>query len=586
MLEAIVEKSIDGLVVLDQDRIVRFLNPAAALILNQNADNLQGKRFAYPIGNGQPSEIEIIREDGKAGTGEIRTVDIAWDGKPAYLVSVRDITERVVFDRLKDDFISTVSHELRTPLTSMREAISVLRDGLLGDVNEEQHDFLSLCLRNTDLLRRIVTDLLDISKIEAGQVKLKKMCTSLSEVLKSTIGSFKPLAQSKHLDLKLEMTNENADVFIDRDRIVQVLNNLIGNALKFTENGWVDVTLERKGDDVICTVKDTGRGIDAEDLEHVFEKFQQFGPVVDPDNRGTGLGLAISKEIIDLHGGSISVKSKPDEGSTFTLSLPRYSSDLEVLEIIRDHISDKKDISTLFTIQLNEMPNLANAVRTDLFELIAKKVRNAYEKPGKTVSFSAPILNRLHLVIDSGYESRLFTRKRLLRMIKEAAFESKLNEELDFSYGLAVYPEESESPKALLDISRDHVIHEKTERLKRSIFVVDDEKQMTDSLKTLLGFFGYSNVFTMNRGDEVFKRLDEGIPDLIILDMKMPGMSGYEVVGRLKERFETKDIPILIMSGYEVETGQFLEYVNKKAILTVSKPVDADMLKKMVYFLI
>jgi len=586
MLESIVEKSIDGLVVLNEDRTVQFLNPAATAILNQGAEMLLGQRFPYPLGNGQPSEIEITRGDGKIGTGEVRTVDITWEGKPAYLISIRDITERIVYDKLKDEFISTVSHELRTPLTSMREAISVLRDGVLGEVNEEQQDFLSLCLRNTDLLRRIVSDLLDISKIEAGRVTLKKARIPLSDILKSAVDSFQPLAKSKHLDLKLEMTDEDADVYVDRDRINQVVNNLIGNALKFTEKGWVDVHLHRKGDDIECIVKDTGRGIAEEDLEHVFEKFQQFGSIVDPENKGTGLGLAISKEIVDLHGGTIRVESKLDQGSTFSFSLPRYNYDLEVLEVVRGHLAGKTDIATLFTVQLHEMQNLSEPVKSDLFEIITKKVRSAYEKPGKMVSVSAPIQNTFHLVIDSGYESRLITRKRLLRSIKEAAFESKLNEELDFSYGLSVFPEEGEEAELLLDISRGHLIHEKTERLKRRIFIVDDEKEMTESLKTLLGFFGYTQVHTMNRGNDVFERLDEGIPDLIILDMKMPGMSGYEVIGRLKERFETKDIPILIMSGYEVETGRFLEYINTKAILTVSKPVDADMLKKMVYFLI
>jgi signal transduction histidine kinase len=586
MLEAIVAKSIDGLVVVDQHRIVQFLNPAAASILNENTEALMGKRFAHPIGNGQSSEIEIVREDGKPGTGEIRTVDISWNGSPAYLVSIRDITERIVFDRLKDDFISTVSHELRTPLTSMREAISVLRDGVLGDVNEEQHDFLSLCLRNTDLLRRIVSDLLDISKIEAGRVKLKKSRIPLSEILRTAVDSFMPLAKSKRIDLKFGMSGVDVDVYVDRDRIVQVVNNLIGNAMKFTENGWVDVHMQQKGDQIECAVKDTGRGIDEEDLPHVFEKFQQFGSVVDPENRGTGLGLAISKEIVELHGGTIRVESKLNQGSTFTFTLPPYNQDLEVLEVIRGHLAGKKDIATVFTIQVHDMPNLTDAIRNDLFDLITKKVRARYEMPGKMVSACTPVQNRLHLAIDSGYESRLLFRKCLLRMIKEAAFESKLNEELDFSYGLSVFPEEGESPEKLLEISRNHVIHEKTERLKRRIFIVDDEKEMTESLKTLLGFFGYANVHTMSRGNEVFERLDSGIPDLVILDMKMPGMSGYEVIGRLKERFETKDIPILIMSGYEVETGRFLEYINTKAILTVSKPVDAEMLKKMVYFLI
>ena len=116
--------------------------------------------------------------------------------------------------------------------------------------------------------------------------------------------------------------------------------------------------------------------------------------------------------------------------------------------------------------------------------------------------------------------------------------------------------------------------------------LVDDEEQITDAVKTLLELFGYHNIDIAHSGETVFEKMENHIPELIILDMKMPGMSGYEIIGRLKENFETNDIPILIMSGYEVETGQFNEYISKKAILTVNKPVDAEVLHKMVYYLL
>jgi CheY-like chemotaxis protein len=177
-------------------------------------------------------------------------------------------------------------------------------------------------------------------------------------------------------------------------------------------------------------------------------------------------------------------------------------------------------------------------------------------------------------------------RRRLLRGVKEAFFNLGIDDETDFSYGIAAFPRDGESPEILAAACAGSLVRERVERLEQTILLVDDEKALTEATRMLLEMFGYRSIQIAHSGMDAFEVLKRTIPGLIILDMKMPGMSGYEVIGRLRESHETKDIPILIMSGYEVEIGRFLEYINRKAILTINKPAEPEILRKMVYYLI
>jgi signal transduction histidine kinase/CheY-like chemotaxis protein len=585
-LQAIVEKSGDGILVVDEELIIRFCNPAAASLLGRKPADLPGQPFDHPVKSGQNLEIGIVRENGKSGTGELRAVSIDWNGQKAQLISIRDVSERILFDRLKDDFISDVSHELRTPLTAIRESVSLIRDGILGGVTEDQKKFLSMCVRNADHLRRIVDTLLDISKIEAGRVKLVMKKDDLAEIIPSVCEVLRPMAVKKGLTIEGFTPGNPMPAFIDRDRIIQVLNNLIGNAVKFTGSGAIQVRLSQNGEMLECSVSDSGRGIAAEDLPNVFTKFQQFGSVADPENKGTGLGLAISKEIIRLHGGEISVRSEVDRGSTFTFTLPAYAPELEVLNHLRNRITDSKDPFVLFVIRLNDTVTLETTIGPGWLDKIARRIHKTLESGFKSVASMHLEPNQIFLSLEPMLANGLRPGRKLLRGIKEAFFDLGINTELDFSYGMSKYPQECETPEAMLNACLGNLKQEKTERLQKTIMLVDDEKELTEATKMLLELIGYPNVLIANNGPEAFEMLESRIPDLMILDMQMPFMTGYEVIGRLKEAHGTKDIPILIMSGYEVEVGRFLEYVNRKAILSIAKPADLEILKKMVYYLI
>ncbi|MBN1894155.1 response regulator [bacterium] len=584
-LESIIEKSTDGLIVVDHNSIIRFINPAAACLFKRSPAEMVSKSFEYPLSPGHSTEMEIIRKNGKPGTGEIRSVDIEWEGQKALLVSIRDITERILFDRLKDDFIGNVSHELRTPLTSIREAVSVIQDGILGPVSEEQKKFLSMCIRNTDHLRRIVDSLLDLTKIEAGKARLNKKRTQFPDIIKSVIEVFQPISRKKGLALNLSIPKNGMEVYVDRDRITQVLNNLIGNAIKFTEKGTIGVSVDEINGWAECRVSDTGEGISEEDLPKVFDKFMQFGKKTNPENKGTGLGLAISREIIQMHNGSMSVESVFNQGSTFKFRLPRYRPDLEVEDPIRTAMEAKQPFA-LFGIRLHAVDAIGAQMGGQPLQKIAQKIRHMFETLGKTV---IPIVlepDSVFILVEKSHEQDPRSIARLRHMTKEAFIGLGIDEEVDFSYGRSLYPLHAEAPNLLLEACRKDMRNERLERFNKRIMIVDDEPALIEATKTLLELFGYKTIEALSNGAALFERMKTVHPDLLILDMKMPGMTGYEVIGRLKESFKTQEIPILIMSGYEIETGRFIEYVNTKAILTLNKPADPDILRKTVYYLI
>lgn len=226
-------------------------------------------------------------------------------------------------DQLKSDFISTVSHELRTPLSITKEGICLVLDKIPGEINEKQKKILSTSKDNIDRLARIINSLLDISKIEAGKIGLKCESSNLAELINKVILSFEPAARQKGLELRTELGQKEIRLCIDPDKIIQVFTNLIGNSIKFTEKGHIEVKVADLGDKVECVVSDTGIGIAPENLPKVFEKFQQFNREAGPGEKGTGLGLSIVKGIIELHKGTIRVESELGKWTKFTFVIPK-----------------------------------------------------------------------------------------------------------------------------------------------------------------------------------------------------------------------------------------------------------------------
>ena len=227
-------------------------------------------------------------------------------------------------DRLKSEFLSTVSHELRTPIAVMRGGVTLILDGIAGDITENQRSLLTDTLENIDRLTRLITDLLDVSKIEAGKMSLRRRSVDLHSIIRKAKKYFEAQANEKSIELNACLTDSPLKLFVDDDKITQIFNNLLSNAIRFTNKGGkITILVEEKDDFIECRVTDTGIGIAEKDIPKLFTKFQQLGRVEGSGYKGTGLGLVIVKGLVEKHGGRIWIESELGRGTTFHFTLQK-----------------------------------------------------------------------------------------------------------------------------------------------------------------------------------------------------------------------------------------------------------------------
>lgn len=347
-LALIVESAGEGIFGVDLEDKITFVNPAALEMFGWKEYELIGKtqhetlHHTRPDGKIYPKNECPISGVCRGGVAQPKTEEVFWrkDGTKFFVeytcapmneddkavgavVVFRDISERKELERLKDEFISTVSHELRTPLTTIREAVSQVLDGILGPTTKAQQEFLAMCLQDADRLKIIIDDLLDVSRLEAGKMRIRKEVFDMVELVNGIKIAFYPLAQTRGIELKTVFSSKKLEVNADKDRINQVLMNLVGNSLKFTEKGFVEISLSDTPEGLMCRVADSGRGIAKEDLPRMFSKFQQFGRIAGPGEKGTGLGLSIVKGIVELHQGKLWAESELDKGTKIFFTLPK-----------------------------------------------------------------------------------------------------------------------------------------------------------------------------------------------------------------------------------------------------------------------
>jgi len=455
-LRKVIEKNADAIIIVDREGTVLFANPAAEVLFGREKEKLEGTEFGFPLEGKGKTEIEIVGRSEKPVVAEMRVVEIGWERKRAFQASLRDVTDRKLaekameeaneklrkLDQLKSDFLSTVSHELRTPIAIMREGVSLCLDGIAGEVNENQKDLLTSVLESIDRLARLVTDLLDVSKIEAEKIKLRRSSVDLCQLVETVFYDYIKQATEKGVQLMTDLPEKPIRMYIDKDKVTQVFDNLISNALRFTESGGlITIGVAEENDFVECRVADTGMGIAEENIPKLFSKFEQFGRTEGPGYKGTGLGLAIVKGLVEMHGGKVWVESELSKGTTFWFTLEKVP-----------------------------------------------------------------------------------------------------------------FPE---------------------------ILIVDDEKMIVDLIKKFLRPEEY-RLLEARSGEEALEKVEKGSPSLLILDMSLPEMSGYEVIGRLKQDTRTQSIPLLIISGYQVDEEQLGQINPHTAIPMIKKPIQQERLREEV----
>ena len=316
---------------------------------------------------------------------------------PLYCINVlqgnaysRRLRAQLIDNQTKDDFVAIVSHELRTPLATISNVLSNALAGVWGELSERAHSDIRTGHANVKRLSNVISNLLDFSTIRAGHVSLDKSQVDLPGLILGVNQSLKANAEEKGVALLISYDPYLGLVFCDTEKIVRVVTNLVGNALKFTEEGGtVSIRIQNGLEDILVSVSDTGDGIDPKHQERIFERFQQVHRTHGGGEKGTGLGLSISKELVELHGGTLTVQSELGLGSTFSFTLPVYTREALLTELVHSefklcHQSDFLSL-ILFTFKKAEFKTLQEACNVEEWKQLLAEVEKVMRQAGRSL---------------------------------------------------------------------------------------------------------------------------------------------------------------------------------------------------------
>ena len=535
------------------------------------------------------AEVEVLRGDAGPVPMLVASAPVRdpFGEVAGAVVALQDVSALREVDRLKDEFVSVVSHELRTPLTSIRGSLQLVLEDQ-GSVPDAEHlHLLQVALNNCERLIRIINDILDVSKIEAGKTMLRLRPSRADDLVAQAIENVDAIAAASGVAFSVHVEPGLPLVLADPDRMVQVLVNLLSNAVKFTPNdSIVVVEAKRAGDMVAVSVVDHGVGMSAESLARVFQKFQQVDSSTSRAKGGTGLGLAIVKGLVEQHGGAIAVESAPEAGTRFTFTIP---------------------------IAGTAAPEPAPGV------------------PAAADGDGGPHRSSLVLVVDDDDDFRLVVRKQLERAgyrvveardgaaglhVAREALPDVITMDLmmpgmngwELLQQLTADPQLNEIPvivvSAVADragtLARDVAVLAKpvgTEDLLREIaslvprskgglvLIAEDDDDLRWVLTQALEGRGYQ-VVQARDGAEALALVEREPVNLILLDLKMPNVDGFAVMRRLQLSESTREIPVLVISGSEGTGRSEFRAMRLGATGYMAKPIDVTDLARRIQDLI
>jgi len=452
---------------------------------------------------------------------------------------------------LKDRFLASVSHELRTPMTVIMGFTGALLRGGQGPLNEAQRESLERVQRNARLLLGLINDVLDISRIESGKTEIRREVVSAEQLVRQVAADFAEIARRKGLTLKTAVSPELGSIIGDGSKLTQVLGNLVGNSLKFTESGFVEIRAEPRGEKRwALVVTDSGIGIPADEHESIFEEFRQGESRSHQGYGGTGLGLAIVRKIVQLLGGTISVQSAPGEGSTFTVTLPREISPELALERPAPPSRGEADRRVLV------VDDDASTRRLLRFELEPYGLQVLEASDGREAlamardqSPDAILLDVVMPRLDGWATLRALKDSPATRSIPVIMHSVVDNRAFGFGLGAVDHLVKPVSGTALREaLGRVGLGAE------ARLLVVDDDADVRELLQRELSSAGY-RVETARGGAEALSTLERERPSAVVLDLLMPEPDGFEVLYRMREDAALRSVPVLVLTGKELSSS-------------------------------
>jgi PAS domain S-box-containing protein len=469
----------------------------------------------------------------------------------------RDITKDVEVDRMKSEFVSSVSHELRTPMTSIKGYIDLLYSGMAGPVSDEQRRFLQIVKTNADRLTLLVNDLLDISRIETGRLKLTIESVDPLNIVNTVLMNHAPDAAKRQQTLHHVIQEPLPPVFADPDRMTQILTNLVSNAIYYTPiRGEIILNAEVVDDALHVHVQDTGIGIKEEDKPKLFSRFFRADTPLVQARSGTGLGLTIIKSIIELHGGEIWLDSTFGEGSTFSFSLPLADQD-ETEEAPRE----------FRTISYSKQDKHILIIESDIkiAELLSHQLRSQggyrvhVERSGpETLDHLKQAGQQTDLIlldlwlsdVDSMMILRDIVSHRPVAAIPILALTLSHRERSGQRSSLDSYVSKPARTNRLLNAIHA-VFAEKAEDLgdrASNVLLVEEDRQLAELFTVVLTQKGL-NVTIRRDADQVIGAVKTSRADMIVLDVNRSDTDGLEILQTLRDTPETCDIPVLVVTG-------------------------------------
>lgn len=596
-LNAMLDNLNDGIIACDANGKITVFNDA--LLKNKNLlkfdtalSQLSDYFDLYTLDNNQPLTKEVFPLF-RALNGEIiRAMEftmkfkngmshhVVIDGQPIInenghklgaVIVIHDITAIKKTEKMKSEFVSVVSHELRTPLTSIRGALGLLLGDTVGSFSDKATKLLDIANKNCERLLLLINDILDMEKIQAGKMKFDLKIININKLVSESIVTNRMYSDKYGVKLELSEDITNVDVFVDPDRLLQVLSNLISNASKFSPSGSViNVNINRQSDKVRVSVTDHGAGIPIEFQSHIFQKFSQADSSDTRGKSGTGLGLSISKSIIDKLGGSLNFVSKANEGATFYFDLPIY----------------RLAKSTAIT---NEKPIMGKKLLIcEDDEDQAKYISALLERSGLISDIAFTVSEAKKLLADNNYyailmdlilpdqdgitfirELRQSDKTREIPIIVLSVITQDGKELLNGDAFLIVdWLEKPVNPEKLLD-AIDSIKQQTKNRLPH-ILHVEDDLDIQHVIATLLE--NEARVTPSSTIKEAITKIGNDNFDLVILDLLLPDGNGAELL----PIFSKYKLPIIVYSAFDLD-NQYSKYVRQS--LVKSKVSDKELLR-------
>ena len=522
--------------------------PLASLVAGpaerESLERLLGLRGG-PDESRQPAEHfeqPMLHRSGHAFPAEVTAWTTDDGAKRVFSCVIRDVSERHAAERVKDEFISVVGHELRTPLTSIHGALGLLRAGLLGDLNPRGKQMVDIAAHNTDRLVRLINDILDIERLNSGKVALELQACDVGALAGRCLAVMRSMADGAGVRLSLDA--RPAVHVVDPDRIEQTLTNLLSNAIKFSPPGAeVRLVVRSVAGALTIEVRDQGRGIPAEDLERIFDRFQQVDGSDARDKGGTGLGLAICRTIAEQHGGRIWAESSLGGGTILTLKLPATAT----------ATAPGVDV----TAEASSGPRVVvcsedASVRARIVELLLPHGYEPFELTTGSDLVDASLKHRPSVIL---FEQRAPTAANWEAVV-----------------GLRDHPETRGIPVVFLSFDGDKILAESeghagvdeplellaavgqaigTRNAGPKLLLVEDDWGLAAVLAEGFRHLGIE-VHHAPTARQALALCTQMVPDLVVLDLQLPDQDGFAVVAQLRRDERLRSVPLAVYSARDV----------------------------------